>query len=331
MYATQTRASSASYNFRSDFSAIARPGLRRFLEASGYDPDAAPDGLDDCWGCANEYVKSLWRALQSAQLDHRLQLDTPGYDINTWTRESVTAYVDERLEGILEDARDAANAKPVDVDRAVRLGTEMARKQGLETGPEAIAYATDRLKSKIERDACSNPVAEVHAAILDYRHLAGRRPGAEVVYLDHHRLTKEGLERLADGLRREPKEGPKAEARERGASGESETKAEEAEPKAERRAPKKLSNTAAEIMAADIGKPAFIVDGWLQNRKVGLLLGEDGAGKSFLLLDLAIAVATGGIWFGIQTVRAPVLFMSAEEEKRDIKVRLEVGLERVDE
>jgi hypothetical protein len=90
-------------------------------------------------------------------------------------------------------------------------------------------------------------------------------------------------------------------------------------------APKKISNTAAEIMAANVGEPEFIVDGWLQNRKVGLLLGEDGAGKSFLLLDLAIAVATGGIWLGIQTVRAPVLLMSAEEEKRDIKVRLKVG------
>jgi hypothetical protein len=72
--------------------------------------------------------------------------------------------------------------------------------------------------------------------------------------------------------------------------------------------------------------PEFIVDGWLQNRKVGLLLGEDGAGKSFLLLDLAIAVATGGNWLGNPTVRAPVLFVSAEEEERDIKKRLQVAL-----
>jgi hypothetical protein len=43
-------------------------------------------------------------------------------------------------------------------------------------------------------------------------------------------------------------------------------------------------------------------------------------------LDLAIAVATGGNWLGNPTVRAPVLFVSAEEEERDIKKRLQVAL-----
>jgi KaiC/GvpD/RAD55 family RecA-like ATPase len=90
---------------------------------------------------------------------------------------------------------------------------------------------------------------------------------------------------------------------------------------------KTLGVSASDLLDKDVGAPEFIVDGWLQNRKVGLLLGEDGAGKSFLLLDLAIAVATGGNWLD-PTVRAPVLFVSAEEEERDIKKRLQVALTR---
>jgi AAA domain len=89
---------------------------------------------------------------------------------------------------------------------------------------------------------------------------------------------------------------------------------------------KTLGVSASDLLEKDVGAPEFIVDGWLQNRKVGLLLGEDGAGKSFLLLDLAIAVATGGNWLGNPTKRAPVLFVSAEEEERDIKKRLQVAL-----
>jgi hypothetical protein len=89
---------------------------------------------------------------------------------------------------------------------------------------------------------------------------------------------------------------------------------------------KALGVSASDLLDKDVGAPEFVVDGWLQNRKVGLLLGEDGAGKSFLLLDLAIAVATGSPWLGIPTVRAPVLLVSAEEEERDIKKRLQVAL-----
>jgi hypothetical protein len=98
--------------------------------------------------------------------------------------------------------------------------------------------------------------------------------------------------------------------------------------KAKAEAPIPLSITAAALLDKDVGEPEFIVEGWLQNRKVGLLLGEDGAGKSFLLLDLAIAVATGSPWLGVPTIRAPVLFLSAEEEDRDIKVRLKTAKRR---
>src|ERR1700734_3603695 len=68
-------------------------------------------------------------------------------------------YFETEREKVVADAE--ADTKPVDIDRAVCLGIEMARKQGLETTPEAVAYATERLKSKIWRDAVHNPIKEV--------------------------------------------------------------------------------------------------------------------------------------------------------------------------
>ena len=82
---------------------------------------------------------------------------------------------------------------PVDIYRAVHLGSEMARERGLDVGPEAVTYAADRLKSKIERDAVYNPVTEVHAGILAHRFLREWH-GGEVVYLDVYKLRRERLE-----------------------------------------------------------------------------------------------------------------------------------------
>jgi hypothetical protein len=59
--------SSRNYDFRKDFSDIARPGLVRYLRECGYDPNEPPDGLDDCWFTAQEYVCGLWRYLKSHQ------------------------------------------------------------------------------------------------------------------------------------------------------------------------------------------------------------------------------------------------------------------------
>jgi AAA domain len=59
--------SSLGYDFRRDFSNIAGRGLVRYLRECGYDPDAPPDGLDDCWFTAQEYVCGLWRYLKPHQ------------------------------------------------------------------------------------------------------------------------------------------------------------------------------------------------------------------------------------------------------------------------
>jgi hypothetical protein len=67
MYMQTIDASSAIYDFRRDFTALAKPGLDRYLRECGYDPDEPPDGLDDCWGTGQAYVCGLWRYLKSHQ------------------------------------------------------------------------------------------------------------------------------------------------------------------------------------------------------------------------------------------------------------------------
>jgi hypothetical protein len=58
MYTAQARASSANYDFRRDFSAIARPGMIAYQKACGFDPDEPSDGeFDDCWAAGDDYVK----------------------------------------------------------------------------------------------------------------------------------------------------------------------------------------------------------------------------------------------------------------------------------
>ena len=203
-----------------------------------------------------------------------------------------------------------APTAPVDVYRAVYLGTEMARKEGLEVGPEAVAYAADRLKSKLERDCVYNPITTVYDAFLSYRFLKERKGGGNVIYLDRHKKPE----------RPEPEPGlAPVVLNERGLA-----YREELRRKAEARAEAERLPiiSAAVLKTKEVGKPEFLVEGWLQNRRVGLLLGEDGSGKSFLLLMLAIAGATGGKWLGMPVKQGPVMFFTGEEEDRDLKERM---------
>src|ERR1700733_15264691 len=108
--------------------------------------------------------------------------------VDKWDRKcaaETVKYFETEHDKVVADAE--ADAKPVDLDRAVCPGTEMARKQGLEPGPEAVAYATDRLKSKIERDAVYNPIGEVYSVFLSYRFLKEEGSGGKVGYIDHYK------------------------------------------------------------------------------------------------------------------------------------------------
>ena len=90
-----------------------------------------------------------------------------------------------------------------------------------------------------------------------------------------------------------------------------------------------------DLLAKSAARVWFLVLNMIQGRKVNLLMGEDGAGKSFLMLQLAVAVATGGYWLGFKMEKGPVVFYTAEEEVGDLKVRLKaiahsLGVESLD-
>ena len=56
------------------------------------------------------------------------------------------------------------------------------------------------------------------------------------------------------------------------------------------------------------------VRGVLPIEGIAALFGPSGSGKSFLVLDLLAAVASGGEWFGCQAKAAPVLYVALEGE-----------------
>jgi hypothetical protein len=313
------------YDFRKDFDDIARPAMIRYLKHLGYDPDEPSDGFDDCGDAASKYANTLWKSLRWAQEclhEGRSPSLHPG--ITTWSRERAVEFTNTRLEWILAPAVEEPE-EPIDGYEAVYLGTQVAREQGYACEPEAIAYAADRLKSKIDRDAVENAEVCVHDGILTYyqwlKPKQERLGGGKVVYIDRHKQRREARE--AERKQAEARfEQWFAEWQRAGRPSESEERADEAKREEQRRAPALPIITAAQLKTKDVGEPEFIVGGWIQNRRVGLLLGEDGGGKSFLLLMLAIAGATGGNWLGMPVRKGPVICFTGEEEDRDLKTRL---------
>jgi hypothetical protein len=63
--------------------------------------------------------------------------------------------------------------------------------------------------------------------------------------------------------------------------------------------------------------------GYIPDRKVTRLDADGGAGKSFVVLMLAVCVALGLPFFGIPTERRRVVFFSAEDDEDDLRRRLE--------
>ena len=57
---------------------------------------------------------------------------------------------------------------------------------------------------------------------------------------------------------------------------------------------------------------AWAVKGLFPQKGLGLIYGASGAGKSFLALDLAAAIAEGRPWFGHRTKRSPVIYLCLE-------------------
>lgn len=96
--------SSSGYDFRQDFNAIAQPGLYQYLQAI---KARAHDGDFSSlrWLPAKQYICTVWSALEGIQRDFQeygSSVDCELYNIKEWTRESVQAYVDLRLDHIIE-------------------------------------------------------------------------------------------------------------------------------------------------------------------------------------------------------------------------------------
>ena len=58
--------------------------------------------------------------------------------------------------------------------------------------------------------------------------------------------------------------------------------------------------------------PEWIVKDWIAKAGLGIIYGESGAGKSFVLLDLAMHIATGRRWNGKRVTQGRVIYICAE-------------------
>jgi archaellum biogenesis ATPase FlaH len=83
--------------------------------------------------------------------------------------------------------------------------------------------------------------------------------------------------------------------------------------------------TAKELMARDdLPDVGFLVDNMIPFGKITGLGGEDGTGKSRLMLQLAVGACSTGVWpgLGIPVATGPVIFYTVEETPRDMRSRL---------
>jgi hypothetical protein len=162
--------------------------------------DDAPEISSETQQKAWPAVQELFRRLTPMQNDADQGIAPVPFDLPqgreyVWNKETAFAEAEKLyrdiIEGEAEAAREAAQP-PIDVDKAVRRAAEFAAKQRppLDVGPGAVAYATDCLKSKIERDVVYNPITTAHSALHSYRFFKEKR-GGEVVYLDRYKRRQD--------------------------------------------------------------------------------------------------------------------------------------------
>jgi hypothetical protein len=308
--------SPAFYDFRKDFDSIARPGLLRYQKSLGYGTDEPDEPFDDCWAAGNRYACDLWKSLRWVQETMESYLeDEPGDahplsfhpGITTWSRESAMQYAHERLEREL--APPAEPDEPIDVYRAVHLGTEMAREEGFACEPEAIAYAADRLKSKIERDAVENAEVCVYEGIRTYyqwmKPKQERLGGGKVVYIDHYKRRREWREaelkqaeaRFEQWFAEWQRAGRPSEAEERAQAEQNRTAGEK--PRAESKSGDGDPLAGVQFDEGGVAAPEpMLIRRLLPRSGIGMLGGQSGVGKSFLMCEGATRLAVGGEFFG---------------------------------
>jgi hypothetical protein len=90
--------------------------------------------------------------------------------------------------------------------------------------------------------------------------------------------------------------------------------------------PKVETFTAADLLAMELPEPHWAIPGILP-AGLSLLGGKPKLGKSWLVLNASVAIATGGIALGkIAVEGGDVLYLSLEDTKRRLKSRLEILL-----
>ena len=70
--------------------------------------------------------------------------------------------------------------------------------------------------------------------------------------------------------------------------------------------------SAADISSENSKTPPVLIEGLLHRGSKALIAGESKARKSWLFIDLALAVATGTEWLGYQTHQSKVLYLNFE-------------------
>lgn len=81
--------------------------------------------------------------------------------------------------------------------------------------------------------------------------------------------------------------------------------------------------TLADILADDMPLPPDVVEGFLPGEAAVLISGPGGDGKSYAMLDLAVCVARGTPWLGLNVIKTPVLILDLENKKALMRVRVQ--------
>lgn len=88
-----------------------------------------------------------------------------------------------------------------------------------------------------------------------------------------------------------------------------------------REQPRPKISTARDLMSREIAPARFIADG-LISEGLTIFAGNPKLGKSWLMLNLALAVAFGGYFLGIKVECGDVLYLALEDSERRMKTRL---------
>lgn len=75
-----------------------------------------------------------------------------------------------------------------------------------------------------------------------------------------------------------------------------------------------IYNPLSSKSVADMPVPPWRIKGILPTQGLAAIYGQSTAGKSFLAIDIAAAIAFGNTWFGHRVRKAPVLYIALEGE-----------------